>query len=99
MTDNNYYYDIFMTQLVQTLGQLTAGIISTALVVPFYAYYVKGSIFPVRSQVSPVIQVNEYDKGGDTTSDVSKGDLNVETDVDDMDGDADSESSDLEEIQ
>jgi len=87
-----------MTQLVQTLGQLTAGILSTALVVPFYSYYVRGSIFPGTTQV---VQVNEYI---DTTSDTSKGDLNVETDVGhnsdvDDDGDADCESSDLEEIQ
>ena len=33
------YYNIFSTQFFQTLGQLTAGLLSTAVLVPMYTYY------------------------------------------------------------
>lgn len=33
------YYEIFMTQFVTTLAQLTAGILSASVAVPVYSYY------------------------------------------------------------
>lgn len=38
------YKELFTKQLVQTLGQLAAGVLSTSLIVPFYAYY-RGTLF------------------------------------------------------
>lgn len=38
------YKELFTKQLVQTLGQLAAGILSTSLIVPLYSYY-RGTFF------------------------------------------------------
>lgn len=37
------YYEIFMTQFVTTLAQLTAGILSASVAVPVYSYYTRGT--------------------------------------------------------
>jgi hypothetical protein len=38
---SNDYYNIYTLHFFQTLGQLTAGLLSTAVVVPMYTYYSK----------------------------------------------------------
>ena len=35
------YYQIFMTQFIQTLAQLSAAVLTTSLAVPLYNFYVK----------------------------------------------------------
>lgn len=38
------YNEIFMTQFIQTLAQLSAFLTSSLLAVPVYSYYVKGRL-------------------------------------------------------
>jgi uncharacterized membrane protein YcgQ (UPF0703/DUF1980 family) len=38
---NSDYYNIFMTQLVKTFAQLTAGVLSVSVTAPVYNYYLK----------------------------------------------------------
>jgi hypothetical protein len=55
------YYNIFMQQLVQTLAQLSASLLSAAFVVPLYSYYVKGSRTPIPPPQQQTALFEQYD--------------------------------------
>ena len=44
------YYDIFMKQFMQTLGQLGAAIVTSALAVPVYTYYTRNFLSSSKNQ-------------------------------------------------
>ena len=44
------YNEIFMTQFIQTLAQLSAGVVTAVFAVPVYSYYVKGNLFSVTNE-------------------------------------------------
>lgn len=57
------YNEIFMTQFIQTLAQLSAGVITAVFAVPVYSYYVKGNLFSVT---------NEFNEYNEEISDIKK---------------------------
>lgn len=44
------YSEVFYTQFFTTLGQLTAGVVSAALVVPMYEFYVPKFLHYLKSK-------------------------------------------------
>lgn len=79
----SYYYDIFVKQFLQTLGQLSAGLLTSTLAIPVYSYYVRRNTVqkknePEESDDSDIEELNEQelenDKGyqGDSDSDIEE---------------------------
>lgn len=94
----NVYYDIYMTQLFQTLGQLSAAIISGSLALPVYSYYFRSNTrnltekttqkneFEFDNEFSNDFQVNNnYDSESDSGSDLNSNDIGNLADIDDID--------------
>jgi hypothetical protein len=94
MTD---YYETFIVQFIQTLAQLSAGILTASVAVPMYSFYVRGNynLFdPVTDQdqadeihKSSVIE-EDYDNDNDSNdvqvSSTVNDDLEVENDDTDV---------------
>jgi hypothetical protein len=57
------YNEIFMTQFIQTLAQLSASVVTAVFAVPVYSYYVKGNLFSVT---------NEFNEYNEEISDIKK---------------------------
>ena len=49
------YFETYLNQLFVTLGQLSAVVISTTVVVPVYTYYMKTSI---KKELSRIVKDN-----------------------------------------
>jgi cell division protein FtsL len=75
------YYDIFMKQFMQTLGQLGAAIVTSALAVPVYTYYTRNFLSSSKNQ--SVNEVYNTENENDHTSTTVEGDLQVERDSED----------------
>lgn len=70
------YYNLFMSQFIQTLAQLSAALVTSTLAVPAYSYYTR--------------RFNVVDVNYEKTIDNTIGDLTDDiTDLDDSDNDSD----------
>jgi len=92
MTD---YYETFIVQFIQTLAQLSAGILTASVAVPMYSFYVRGNynLFdPVTDQdqadeihKSSVIEEDYDNESNDVqVSSTVNDDLEVENDYTDV---------------
>ena len=45
------YFEIYLNQLFVTLGQLSAAVISTGVVVPIYSYYTKVNVKKLLNKI------------------------------------------------
>jgi hypothetical protein len=75
------YNEIFMTQFIQTLAQLSAGVVTAVFAVPVYSYYVKGNLFREYNEYNE--EINDINK--DKSSNVNNDDRSSDTDVEDND--------------
>jgi len=73
------YNEIFMTQFIQTLAQLSAGVVTAVFAVPVYSYYVKGNLFREYNEYNE--EINDINK--DKSSNVNNDDILSDTDVED----------------
>lgn len=65
------YYEIFMTQFVKTLAQLSAGILSASVAVPMYSYYVHGrfNLFDNKDQYDELHKTSSMDSFSNDSED------------------------------
>jgi hypothetical protein len=73
------YNEIFMTQFIQTLAQLSAGVVTAVFAVPVYSYYVKGNLFREYNEYDE--EINDINK--EKSSNVNHDDRSSDTDVED----------------
>lgn len=68
------YYDIFMKQFMQTLGQLGAAVLTSSLAVPVYSYYTRN-----LSKTDTVNEVysteNEFNKNLNESDNITEKDF------------------------
>jgi hypothetical protein len=93
----SYYYDIFVKQFLQTLGQLSAGLLTSTLAIPVYSYYVRRN--NIQKNKAEYENVDEEDLN-DTQKDTGyQGDdedeLNKNNQEEDDGNDSDSSSDSL----
>jgi Ran GTPase-activating protein (RanGAP) involved in mRNA processing and transport len=72
------YNEIFMTQFIQTLAQLSAGVVTAVFAVPVYSYYVKGNLFREYNEYNE--EINDIKE---KSSNVNHDDRSSDTDVED----------------
>lgn len=90
----SYYYDIFVKQFLQTLGQLSAGLLTSTLAIPVYSYYVRrNNIQKNKAEYENVHEedLNDTQKDGGYQGD-DEDELNKDNQEEEDDGN-DSESS------
>lgn len=63
------YNEIFMTQFIQTLAQLSAGVVTAVFAVPVYSYYVKGNMFREYNEYNEEINDLNKDKSSNVNND------------------------------
>jgi sortase (surface protein transpeptidase) len=56
------YNEIFMTQFIQTLAQLSAGVVTAVFAVPAYSYYVKGNLFFSTNEYNEEYEISDINK-------------------------------------
>lgn len=88
------YYDVFMKQFMQTLGQLGAAVVTSALVVPVYSYYSRNFLSSSKNQsVNEVYNTEtEFNKNLDESDNITEKD---ESDNDNTEEDDDRSSDNL----
>jgi len=90
------YYDIFMKQFMQTLGQLGAAILTSTLAVPVYSYYTRNSLLlPKKECINEVYSTeNEFNKNLNESDNITEKDIteNKRKSNDDSDDSDDSDS-------
>jgi len=85
------YYNVYSLQFFKSLGQLTAGLLSTAVVVPMYTYYTRNFLSNNNNNVYTEYEEEDVEDVEEEESDLSeseesednKEDLRVETDSND----------------
>lgn len=88
------YYNVYSLQFFKSLGQLTAGLLSTAVVVPMYTYYTRNFLSNNNNNVYTEyeeedvedvedVEEEESDLSESEESEDNKEDLRVETDSND----------------
>ena len=93
------YYDIFMKQFMQTLGQLGAAVLTSTLAVPVYSYYTGNSLLPKKECINEVYSTeNEFNKNLNESDNITEKDITENKrksndDSDDSDADDDTSSS------
>lgn len=63
------YNEIFMTQFIQTLAQLSAGVVTAVFAVPVYSYYVKGNLFREYNEYNEEINNLNKEKSSNVNND------------------------------
>lgn len=63
------YNEIFMTQFIQTLAQLSAGVVTAVFAVPVYSYYVKGNLFREYNEYNEEINDINKEKSSNVNND------------------------------
>lgn len=79
----SYYYDVFFKQFLQTLGQLSAGLLTSTLAIPVYSYYVRRNNVNKNND-----SVDEEKKDDQESVKGYEGDSDTETDTE-LDGEID----------
>ena len=70
------YYDIFMKQFMQTLGQLGAAVVTSTLAVPVYSYYTRNLVSKKRDTVNEVYSTeNEFNKNLNESENITEKDV------------------------
>lgn len=62
------YYNVYSLQFFKSLGQLTAGLLSTAVVVPMYTYYTR-NFLSNNNQVYTEYKDDEHDDNNEDDDD------------------------------
>ena len=75
------YNEIFMTQFIQTLAQLSAGVVTAVFAVPVYSYYVKGNLFFSTNEYNEEYEISDINK--EKSSNINHDDRSSDTDVED----------------
>ena len=88
------YNEIFMTQFIQTLAQLSAGVVTAVFAVPVYSYYVKGNLFSVTNEYNEEYEISDINK--EKSSNVNHDDRS--TDEDNVEDNDDNEENDEDEL-
>ena len=81
--DCSDYYNVFMKQFIQTLAQLSAAIVTSAVAVPVYSYYTKGFLF--KGNNSSINEVYELEDDSDESENVTEREVTEDADADDED--------------
>jgi hypothetical protein len=71
------YNEVFMTQFIQTLAQLSAGVVTAVFAVPVYSYYVKGNLFSVTNEYDEEYEISDINK--EKSSNVNHDDRSTDT--------------------
>lgn len=71
------YNEIFMTQFIQTLAQLSAGVVTAVFAVPAYSYYVKGNLFFSTNEYNEEYEISDINK--EKSSNINHDDRSTET--------------------
>jgi hypothetical protein len=71
------YNEIFMTQFIQTLAQLSAGVVTAVFAVPVYSYYVKGNLFFSTNEYNEEYEISDINK--EKSSNINHDDRSTET--------------------
>lgn len=88
------YYNIFMKQFMQTLGQLGAAVVTSALAVPVYSYYTR-NLLSKKNTVNEVYSTeNEFNKNLDESDNITEKDV-----TDDDEEKSNDESDDLNDTE
>lgn len=74
------YNEIFMTQFIQTLAQLSAGVVTSIFAVPVYSYYVKRNLFSVTNEYNEEYEISDINK--EKSSNVNNDDRSTDTSED-----------------
>lgn len=77
------YNEIFMTQFIQTLAQLSAGVLTAVFAVPVYSYYVKGNLNDEYNQ--ELSDINKEKSSNVNNDDRSTVNETSDTEVDEVD--------------
>jgi len=77
------YNEIFMTQFIQTLAQLSAGVLTAVFAVPVYSYYVKGNLNDEYNQ--ELSDINKEKSSNVNNDDRSTVNDTSDTEVDEVD--------------
>jgi hypothetical protein len=89
-TCENDYFNLYMTQLFQTLGQLSAALLTTTLAVPVYSFYTSYS----RKTENTHYEIFEEENSNFVDSNNNTAENTC--DEADIDADIDDDSSDLD---
>lgn len=83
----NDYFNLYMTQLFQTLGQLSAALLTSTLAIPVYSYYSRY----MRNNTSYEYD-NNFDNNFKSTAVCESGDVSGESITTEMEMDIDEDS-------
>lgn len=72
------YNEIFMTQFIQTLAQLSAGVVTAVFAVPVYSYYIKGNLFREYNEYNEEINDINKEKSSNLNNDDRSSNNNTE---------------------
>lgn len=72
------YNEIFMTQFIQTLAQLSAGVVTAVFAVPVYSYYIKGNLFSEYNEYNEEINDINKEKSSNVNNDDRSTNSNTE---------------------
>lgn len=82
------YYNVFMKQFIQTLAQLSAAVVTSAVAVPVYSYYKQTSFYkkPLSDEVYEFNNENDVEESENVTErEVSEEDADDEADIESTD--------------
>lgn len=85
------YNEIFMTQFIQTLAQLSAGVVTAVFAVPVYSYYVKGNLFREYNEYNQEINDINKEKSSNVNNDDRSSNNNENEDTEDENEDTEQE--------
>ena len=96
-TCHNDYFNLYMTQLFQTLGQLSAALLTTTLAVPVYSFYTRYNRNTDNTHYE-MFEENSNFVDTNNTAENTCDDADINADIDEgIDGDIDDDdSSDLD---
>ena len=89
--DSVAYFNLYMTQLFQTLGQLSAALLITTLAVPVYSFYSRYSQYSDNTHYEIFKNSNFVDSNitaditADNTADNTADDADIDDDSSDLD--------------
>ena len=92
-TCDNDYFNLYMTQLFQTLGQLSAALLTTTLAVPVYAFYSRYSRTTNNTNYEIFEENSNFVGSNNNTAENTCDEEDIDADID---ADIDDDSSDLD---
>lgn len=95
-TCDNDYFNLYMTQLFQTLGQLSAALLTTTLAVPVYSFYTRYNRNTDNTHYEIFEENSNFVDSNNNTAENTCDDADIDADIDADDADIDDDSSDLD---